>query len=132
MNKVSIIIQSKDDPKNLVSTPEKAEAMREGLTVVFMESATKGGQLGIELIIKGADINGNRVINGYTVTENNFEAIMGAFIGARMRFGRMPEDQWEMVRHYVKQQVARYLETLAKDSRDLIEKSMKKFFNISN
>ena len=81
MNEVCIIVQAKDDPKNLLSTAEKAKNFREGLTVVFMDQATEGGQLGVELIIKGVDIYGKETIVGF---------------GAPMRFGRMPPDQWAL------------------------------------
>ncbi len=129
-NIVHIIIQSKDDPKNLLSTNEKAAAFQDGLTVVFIEGATTGGQIGIELILKTPDANGNKIIVGFGVTENNWEALMGAFIGVRMRFGRMPADQWEMVRHYTKNQILRFLETLNGREKETIQVKIKKFFNI--
>lgn len=130
MNVLHIVVQSKDDPKNLLSTEEKAKDFHAGLTVVFIEAATTGGQMGMELIIKGEDIFGRETIIGFGLTENNAEALMGGLIGARMRFGRMPEDQWEMVRHYVKQQVSRFLETLTQEKRESIEVEMKKFFRV--
>src|SRR5689334_4626847 len=130
MNELRIIVQSKDDPKNLVDTREKYNQFPDGLTVVFMEAATKGGQLGMELMTKGEDIFGRVTLVGYTLTENNAEALMGAFIGARMRFGRMPEDQWAMVRHYVKQQAVRFLESLPEEKRNVIDEELKKFFRI--
>lgn len=130
MNEVSIVIQAKDDPKNLLSTAEKAQAFREGLTVVFMDGATEGGQLGIELIIKGVDIKGEHTIIGFAVTENNWEALMGAFIGARMRFGRMPKDEFEIVRHYIKQKAKAFIEYLPLDKRDELSPHVKKFFGI--
>jgi hypothetical protein len=130
MNTVNILIQSKDDPKNLLTTAEKAKAFPEGLTVVFIEGATQGGQLGIELIYKGQDIFGKETIMGHPVTEMNWEKIMGIFIAARMRFGRMPEDQWEMVRHYVKEQVTRFRDQLPEDKQKFIDEDLKKFFRI--
>lgn len=130
MNTVNIIVQSKDDPRNLLGSIEKAKALQFGLTVVFMESATKKGQLGIEFIIKGLDIFGKETIIGYTVTENNFEMLLGAFIGVRMRFGRMPDDQWEMVRHYMKDRIKNFLSTLDEAKRTTIEEPMRKFFNL--
>ena len=129
MNTLNIVVQSKDDEKNLLSTAEKVDALADGLTVVFIEGATQKGQIGIELIIKGQDINGNQTIMGYGVTENNFEALMGAFIGVRMRFGRMPQDQYELVRHYVKQQVNRFIGTLDDAKRQAVEQLLRKFFN---
>lgn len=131
-NEVRIIIQSKDEPRNLFSTKEKIDAFKDGLTVVFMEGqGVESGQMGIELIINGFDIRGIKAIMGFQVTENNWEAIMGAFIGCRMRFNRMPPDQWGMVRHYVKEQVKRFIETLQPEKRPLIETDLKKFFGIS-
>lgn len=130
MNTIKIIVQSKDDPKNLLATEEKAQALDDGLTVVFVESATEKGQLGVELIIKAVDLYGNKTITGFAVTENNMEALMGAFIGARMRFGRMPTDQWEMVRHYVKDKAKRFIESLDSSKRKLIEVDVKKFFGL--
>lgn len=130
MNKVNIVIQSRDDLKNLLDSKEKVEALAEGLTVVFIEAGTKGGQLGIEFIIKGKDIYGNATVMGFGVTENNFEAMMGALIGARMRFGRMPKDEYEIVRHYVKQQVKRFLDSLDVEHRIKVEQSARKFFNL--
>lgn len=132
MNTVQIIVQAKDDPKNLLSSLEKAAAFEPGLTVVFMESATVKGQLGIELIFKGKDLFGKETIIGATVTENNWEALMGAFIGVRMRFGRMPQDQFEMVRHYVKQQARRFLQTLSLEKLQIVGEDVKKFFGINN
>jgi hypothetical protein len=129
MNTVNIIVQSKEDPKNLLSTPQKVKALPDGLTVIFIEAGTEKGQLGIELIIKGEDVNGNKTLIGSGVTENNMEAMVGAFIGARMRFGRMPEDEWELVRHYVKSQVNRFIGTIDEDKRKDIEPLMRKFFN---
>jgi hypothetical protein len=129
MNTLNIIVQSKDDPKNLLSSKQKADALPEGLTVVFIEAGTKGGQLGIELIIKGKDIYGNSTIMGCGLTENNMEGLMGGFIGVRMRFGRMPQDQWELVRHYVKDQVMRFMNTLEPEKRAQVEQQMRKFFN---
>lgn len=130
MNTVRIIVQAKDDPKNLLESIEKARTMPVGLTVVFMEGATKGGQLGIEFIIKGTDVFGNETIISYAVTENNFEGMLGAFIGVRMRFGRMPDDQWEMVRHYMKDRIKNFLSTLDDAKRTTIEEPMRKFFNL--
>jgi hypothetical protein len=130
MNEVCIIVQAKDDPKNLLSTAEKAKNFREGLTVVFMDGATEGGQIGIELIIKGVDIYGKETIVGFAVTENNFEALMGAFIGARMRFGRMPPDQFEIVRHYIKQKAKAFIQFLPVEKRSEIEPHVKKFFGL--
>jgi hypothetical protein len=130
MNVVKIIVQSKDDPKNILNTPEKVHELHEGLTVVFIESATEKGQLGIEFITKAPDINGNTVVTGYAITENNMEALMGGFIGARMRFGRMPADQWEMVRHYVKDKAKRFIETLDTSKRKTIESDVRKFFGV--
>lgn len=130
MNEVRIIVQSKDDPKNLLSTNEKIDSFADGLTVVFIESATQKGQLGIELIIKAPDINGNKTVTGFGITENNMEALMGAFIGARMRFGRMPADQWEMVRHYVKDKARRFIATLDLNKKKLIESDVRKFFGV--
>jgi hypothetical protein len=130
MNEVCIIVQAKDDPKNLLSTAEKAKNFREGLTVVFMDQATEGGQIGIELIIKGVDIKGNSTIIGFAVTENNWEALMGAFIGARMRFGRMPKDEFEIVRHYIKQKAKAFIQFLPAEKRSDLEPHVKKFFGI--
>lgn len=130
MNTITFIVQAKDDPKNLLSTEEKAEKFSDGLTVVFIEAGTRGGQMVMEFIYKGEDIFGNRTIMGHALTENNAEGLMGAFIGARMRFGRMPQDEWEMVRHYLKQQVTRFLESLSDERRQIIEKDAKTFFRI--
>lgn len=124
MNTINIVVQSKDDPNNLLSTE-----LPNGLTVVFIESATQKGQLGIEFIIKSDD-NGNKRITVSAITENNMEALMGAFIGARMRFGRMPTDQWEMVRHYVKDKAKRFLQTLDDSKRTIIEVDVRKFFGV--
>lgn len=129
MSTLNIVVQSRDDLKNLLDSEEKSNALPTGLTVVFIEAATKGGQLGIEFIIKGIDIYGKDTIIGYAVTENNMEGLMGGFIGVRMRFGRMPKDQWEMVRHYVKDQVMRFMATLDADKRKQIEQPIRKFFN---
>lgn len=128
MNLVNIVVQAKEDPKNLLSSKEKIDALQEGLTVVFIEGATSRGQLGIELIIKGKDIQGRETVIGFALTENNFEAMMGAFIGVRMRFGRMPADQWEMVRHYVKDKAKRFIATLDDRKRAVIENDVRKFF----
>lgn len=130
MNIINIVVQSKDDPKNLLSTEQKAKDFREGMTVVFIESATNKGQLGIEIIIKAPDIYGNTTITGYQLTENNFEALTGAFLGARMRFGRMPSDQFELVRHYVKDKAKRFLATLDDAKKKVIESDVKKFFGV--
>lgn len=130
MNALRIIVQSKDDPKNLLSTKEKVDAFGDGLTIVFMEAATQGGQLGMELIIKGEDIFGRETIMGYPLTENNAEALMGSFIGVRMRFGRMPEDEYEIVRHYVKQQVGRFLDGLPEEQKNSIKEAAIKFFRL--
>jgi hypothetical protein len=128
MNEVRILVQSKDDPKNLLSTAEKVEKFHEGLTVVFIESGTQRGQLAIELIIKSKDIYGKDTVVGISATENHWEALTGAFIGARMRFGRMPADQWEMVRHYVKDKARRFIESLDPAKRKVIEADVRKFF----
>jgi hypothetical protein len=130
MNQIRILVQSKDDPKNLLSTDEKAAEFPEGMTAVFMEGATKGGQLGIEFIFKSKDIDGRETITAFAVTENNYEALMGAFIGARMRFGRMPADQWEMVRHYVKEKARSFLLYLGVDKRRIIENDVRKYFGL--
>jgi hypothetical protein len=130
VNEIRIVVQAKGDPKNLLSNKQKQADFHTGMTVVFMEAATEGGQLGIEFIVKGEDINGNHTINAYAITENNMEALMGAFIGTRMRFGRMPKDQWEMVRHYVKQQATRFLEQLPVSKLQLVGDDVKKFFGI--
>ena len=130
MNEITIIVQGKDDPKNLLSTDGKAENFREGLTVVFMEGATEGGQLGIEFIFKGVDIFGNPTIIGHALTENNYENLMGAFIGVRMRFGRMPQDQFEMVRHYIKQKAKAFIEYLPLEVREEYSVYVKKFFGL--
>lgn len=130
MNTVNLIVQSADDPKNLLSSKEKAAELPLGLTVVYMEKATERGHLGVELIFKGPDAYGNNTIMVAGVTENNFEGIMGGFIGARMRFGRMPENEYEVVRHYVKQQVTRFIDTLDADDREMIEDKMKHFFGV--
>ena len=103
MNTVHIHLQSKEDPKNLLSTKEKAQAFPEGLSVVFIEGGTEKGQIGIELIMRGEDIFGRETINAASVTENNFEGIVGAFIGARMRWGRMPEHEFILVQDYVRE-----------------------------
>lgn len=130
MNTIQIIVQAKDDPKNLLSTAEKAAAFSDGMTVVFIESATTKGQLGIEFIIKDYDTNGNKVITGYGITENNMDSLMGAFLGARMRFNRMPPDQWEMVRHYVKDKAKRFLQQLTPSKREIIESDVRRFFGL--
>jgi hypothetical protein len=90
-----------------------------------MDGATEKGQIGIELIIKGVDINGKP-----TITENNFEALMGAFIGARMRFGRMPPDQFEIVRHDIKQKAKAFIQFLPAEKRSELEPYVKKFFGL--
>ena len=130
MNTVQILVQSKDDPKNLLSTEEKAKNFREGLTVVFIEGLSHGGQIGVELIIKGVDLYGNPTIIGYPITENNFEVLMGAFIGARMRFGRMPADQFELVRHYIKQKAKAFIDYIPQEKRHDLEMYVKKFFGV--
>lgn len=130
MNEVCIIVQAKDDPKNLLSTAEKAKNFRDGLTVIFMDGATEGGQIGVELIIKGVDIYGKQTIMGFAVTENNFEAMMGGFIGARMRFGRMPKDEFEIVRHYIKQKAKAFIEYLPQEKRSDVGAHVKKFFGL--
>lgn len=130
MNVLRIVVQSRDDLQNLLDTKEKAEKFPVGMTAVFMESKTPGEQMGMELIIKGEDIFGRETIIGFTLTENNAEGLMGGFIGARMRFGRMPQDEWELVRHYLKQQVTRFIESLSDEKRNLIEEDAKKFFRI--
>jgi hypothetical protein len=132
MNEINIIVQSKDDPKNLLSTAEKAEGFPDGTTIVFMEAATKSGQLGIEFIMKGQDIFGNKTIMGFQLTENNMEALSGAFIGVRMRFGRMPADQWELVRHYVKQKAQAFLQSLPPDKQKAFGMDVRKFFGLSS
>lgn len=132
MNTINVIVQSKDDPKNILSTVEKADSFPNGLSAIFMENATLKGQLGIELVFKGEDLYGNETIVGHQITENNFEALMGAFIGVRMRFGRMPEDQWEMVRHYLKDQVERFLNCLSPEKRRAIEFDAKRFFRMQS
>lgn len=129
MNQVHIIVQSKDDPTNLLSSQEKADNFPEGLTVVFMEGATEKGQMGVELIFKGKDIYGRDTITGFAVTENNWEAVMGGFIGARMRFLRMPMDQYYMVRQYVKGKAQKFIETLDDRKRKIIENDIRKFFS---
>ncbi len=129
MNKVRILVQTKEEPKNLLDTKAKADAFPEGLTVVLIEGATEGGQLGTELIIKGKDIYGKETISGFAITENNWESLMGAFIGARMRFGRMPADQWQLVREYLKQQITRYAEQLPEDKKEAGE-DLKKYFRV--
>lgn len=130
MNQVSIIVQAKDDPKNLLSTEKKAAEFQDGLTVVFMESATTGGQIGVELIFKGEDIYGNKTIVGAQITENNFEALTGAFIGVRMRFNRMPQDQFIIVRQYVKEKAKNFLAFLSPNKRSVIEADVNKFFGL--
>lgn len=130
MNQVSIIVQAKDDPKNLLSTEAKAANFQNGLTVVFMEGATSSGQIGVELIFKGEDIYGKQTIVGAVVTENNFEALAGAFIGVRMRFNRMPQDQFILVRQYVKEKAKNFLTFLSPNKRSVIESDVKKFFGL--
>jgi hypothetical protein len=58
------------------------------------------------------------------------EALMGGFIGARMRFGRMPGDQFEMVRHYVKDKAKRFLQQLMPSKREIIESDVRRFFGL--
>ena len=130
MNHLHIIVQAKGDPQNLLNSKAKTDALPEGMTVVLIEGATSGGQLGIEFIFKGRDIYGNHTIMGYTLTENNFEALMGSFIGVRMRFGRMPADEFEIVRHYVKQQVKRFIDQLPADKQAVISEDLHKWFRI--
>lgn len=130
ISELKILVQSREDIKDLLSTQEKVNEFPEGMTAVFMEAATKGGQLGIEFIIKARDFNGNMVLTSYVLTENNMEALMGAFLGVRMRFGRMPLDQYEMVRHYIKEQVRRFLGTLSPDVKALVDHAAKRFFGI--
>ncbi len=130
MNKVRIIVQAKDDPKNLLSSPEKAASFEDGLTVVFIESGAEKGQMATELIIKGKDIFGKETIVGFSVTENNWEALMGGFIGARMRFTRMPANEYELVRHYVKDKAKRFLETLDERKRKIVEADIRKYFGL--
>lgn len=103
MNTVHIHLQAKDDPKNLLSSKEKAQGFPEGLSVIFMEEGTAKKQIGIELIIRGNDIFGRETINAATVTENNFDGVMGAFISARMKWGRMPENQFDLVQYYIRE-----------------------------
>jgi len=128
MNTLRIIVQSRDDLKNLLSTEEKIKKFPEGVTLVIIEAATKGGQLGFEFINKGEDIYGKQTVMGFALTENNMEGMMGGLIGARMRFGRMPKDEYELVRHYVKDQVKRFLDTLDVEKRSVIEIDIRKFF----
>jgi hypothetical protein len=130
MNQVTILVQAKGDPKNLLDTKEKAANFQDGLTVIFMEGATQGGQIGIEFIFKGKDIYGKETIVGAAVTENNFEALAGAFIGVRMRFARMPPDQWALVRHYVKEKAKNFLAFLSPHQRNVVENDVKKFFGL--
>jgi len=131
MNTVStlrIVVQSRDDLKNLLSTDKRIKEFPEGPTLAIIEAVTKGGQLGFEFINKGKDIYGKETVMSFALTENNAEAMMGAFIGARMRFGRMPQDEYELVRHYVKDQVKRFLNTLDAEKRSVIEIDIRKFF----
>lgn len=130
MTELRIVVQAKDDPKNLLSTKEKAEQFSNGFTIVFMQSATQSGSIGVEFIYKGPNIYGQENIVSAVITENQFEGLMGAFIGVRMRFGRMPKDQWEMVRHYMKDKAKQFLEFVAPDKRKFIENDVKRFFGI--
>jgi hypothetical protein len=123
-------VQAKDDPKNLLSTEEKAANFEEGLTVVFIEGATTSGQIGVELIFKGEDIYGKQTIMGAALTENNFEGLAGAFIGARMRFNRMPNDQFILVRQYVKEKAKSFLAFLSPNKRAVVEADVKRFFGL--
>jgi hypothetical protein len=127
MNTLNILVQSKEDPKNILNTDEKVKAFPDGMTVVFMEGATKGGQMGIEFIIKGKDDNDNSVLISHGLTENNMEALCGALIGTRARFGRMPKDEYESVRYYVKQQVNRFITKHGIEGE--VEQQLRKFFN---
>ena len=130
MNYVTILVQSKDDPKNLLDSIEKASKFQNGLTVIFIENGTAAGQIAVELIFKGIDLFGKETIVGVQVTENNFEGVTGAFIGARMRFNRIPEDQFIIVRQYVKEKARNFLKYLAPYKREIVEVDVKKFFGL--
>lgn len=133
MNQVHIHFQGKEDPKNILSTKEKAKDFPHGLTVVFMEEATQGKQIGVELIMRGDDIFGRETINAATVTENNFDGILGAFVAARIRWGKMPVGQFEMVQTHVREQFDLFIEYLIEkyriDDMDEIKQDIQDFLN---
>ena len=55
---------------------------------------------------------------------------MGAFIGVRMRFGRMPKDQFEIVRHYVKQKAQAFIQYVPEEKRSEFTPLIKRFFGV--
>jgi len=108
MNKIEIVIQSKDTPKDLY----RKGKISDGLTVAIMEKATESGQMAVEFLIS---IDGH--VTSAVVTENNFESLMGAFLGARAMWGRLPKDEFELVRYYVGYCVDKFVKAIPDDSK---------------
>jgi len=106
MNILNIVIQSDKDDKDLY----RKGKLSDGLTVAIIQNGTTKGQLALEFFIS---IDGH--VTSAVVTENNFEGLIGAFVGAKMRFDRMISSETSLINHYLTHRLIKVLRDVPND-----------------
>lgn len=93
MNQLKIKIQTLEDANEVKSVmPElqnKDAITTKEMTVCILEDMTKEHQAGISFVHHHA----NGTHSAYMITENNMDALIGAYNGAKQRFAKLAEDR---------------------------------------